>query len=140
VRLDRVDEAEEPMNLTSLTDVVFLLMIFFLCVTTFSRDEVEMDLSLPSSGTGKAQEEAHPIVINVRQSGELVVDGRVVTVEALRQKLLAAARRNKDQEVLIRGDIAVQYGVVANVLDACRAAALRQIALGALRVDPSRAR
>ena len=97
----------------------------------FAKEEVEMDLLLPEATTGEEGEEGHLIVINIKRSGELFVDGRRVTLEALRQKLAAAARRRREQEVLIRGDTKAQFGIVAKVFDVCRAAPLTQIAIAA---------
>ena len=130
MRLDPGDPEDSGLNLTPLIDIVFLLLIFFLVSTTFARDEVEMDLQLPEASTGEEAAEGHLIVINVKRNGELFVDGRPVTVAALEQKLKAAARRDKKQEVLIRGDTQTQFGVVVQVLDLCRAAPLTQIAIG----------
>ncbi len=59
----------------------------------------------------------------------VLVDGREVSVEALRQKLKAAATRDKDQEVQIRGDRKTQFGVVAQVFDACLLAKLHSISI-----------
>ena len=100
MRLDPGDPESNELSLTPLIDVVFMLLIFFLVATTFAKEEVEMDLTLPEAATGEEGEDGHLIVINVKHGGELFVDGRQVTLEALRQKLGAAARRNNDQEVL----------------------------------------
>ncbi|MFQ5505056.1 MAG: ExbD/TolR family protein [Planctomycetota bacterium] len=129
--IDPEADQDEGLMLTPLIDVVFLLLIFFLTTTTFSRDEVEMDLELPEAAHGVAGEPSHTIVINVMRSGSLIVDGRVVTVEALKQKLNAAASRNKEQEILIRGDTQARFGLVAQVLDACLGASLTAISIGA---------
>ena len=59
------------------------------------------------------------------------VDGRPVTIEALRQKLRAAATSDRGQEVLIRGDTRVQFGVVAQAFDACLAASLHRVSIAA---------
>ena len=75
------------------------------------------------------------MVINVARDGRVLVDGREVTVEALRQKLKAAAARDKDQEVLIRGDRKSQFGVVAQVFDACLLAKLHSISIVARPAD-----
>ncbi len=132
MRLCKEELAEETINLTPLIDVVFLLLIFFLTVTTFSKDEVELDLTLPEAQSGSPAEQGKILVINVTRDGRLLVAGRVVTAEGLKQKLIAAARRNKNQEVLIRGDTAAQFGVVARVFDACLSASLRSVSIGAL--------
>ncbi len=136
--LDTGEESESGINLTPLIDVVFLLLIFFLTATTFQKDEVEMDLELPQAASGEPSDESEVIVINVMSDGKLLVDGREVTVEALKQKLKAAATRDKDQEVLIRGDRKTQFGVVAQVFDACLLAKLHSISIGAEPLDEAK--
>ena len=129
----KTKENDEAMQLTPLIDVVFLLLIFFLTATTFSKEEVEMNLELPKAASGK-EGQNRPLVINVAKDGELMVDGRPVNTDALLQKLRAAAARDRKQQVLIRGDIEARYGIVAKVLDACRVADLRSISMGATPV------
>jgi len=125
-------EAEGAINLMPLVDVVFLLLIFFLAATTFAREEVELDLSLPEARSGTVARSDREIVINVFADGRMVVDGREVTLEALRQKLAAAARRNREQAVLVRGDREARFGAGIAVLDACRLARLSKVDFGAL--------
>jgi biopolymer transport protein ExbD len=132
MRLDRDgDESSQPLDLTPLIDMVFLLLVFFLAATTFAKEEVEMDLDLPEATSGVAQADDHLLIVNVLRDGTLRVDGRPVGLEGLRQRLLAAAARNKDQAVLIRGDTMVQFGVVAQAFDACLAAKLRRVSVAA---------
>jgi biopolymer transport protein ExbD len=64
--------------------------------------------------------------------GRLQFDGRLVTLEALRQKLQAAAARDKDQAVLVRGDKQAQFGIGLQVLDACRLAKIGKVDFAAL--------
>lgn len=123
------EEPDLTINLTPLIDVVFLLLIFFLTATTFQKEEVEMSLELPEAASGAAGEDKKVVVINVTDTGQVLVDGREVTVEALRQKLKAAATRDKKQEVQIRGDRKTQFGVVAQVFDACLLAKLHSISI-----------
>lgn len=132
MRLDDGVEDESTMNLVPLIDVMFLLLIFFLVSTTFTKDEVDMSLVLPEARSGSPAESGNLMVINVAQNGTISVDGReVASVEALRQKLRAAATRNREQQVLIRGDTRVQFGLVARALDACLEASLKRVAIRA---------
>ena len=135
MRLDREEPTDDVINLTPLIDVVFLLLVFFLVATTFADDEVEMDLELPEARNAEGQADEHLIVINIAEDGTIKVDGRPVTAAALEQKLLAAAERNKDQEVLIRGDTRVELGRVVNAFDACLAASLRHVSIAANPID-----
>ena len=131
MRLDPGPADDAPVNLTPLIDMVFLLLVFFLASTTFAKDEVEMDLTLPEATSGEASDDGHLMVINVKRDGTLTVDGRSMTIEGLRQRLRAVAARNRDQEVLIRGDDRVHFGVVAQAIDAGQAASLEHVAIAA---------
>lgn len=133
MRLDLDDADDEfAMNLTPMLDVVFNLLLFFLAATTFAREEVAMDLRLPQARSGAESKGGHQLVVNVFADGRVQVDGRVVTIEALRQKLQAAAARDKDQAVLVRGDKQAQFGIGLQVLDACRLAKIGKVDFAAL--------
>jgi biopolymer transport protein ExbD len=132
VRLDRDEEAPPEVPMTPLIDIMFLLLVFFLAVTTFTQEEREMDLNLPTAKTAAKGDDAHVMVINVLRDGSVTVDGSRVTDAALDQKLRAAAARRKDQEVLIRGDVQANFGTVAKALDAVRGAALNRVSIAAL--------
>ncbi|MFT4513840.1 MAG: biopolymer transport protein ExbD [Planctomycetota bacterium] len=132
MRLESDDEGDGGINMMPLVDVVFLLLIFFLAATTFATEEVELDLRLPEAKSGEAGKANKQLIINVSQDGTLTVSGRAVTMEALRQKLVAAVARNKDQAVLVRGDKAAQFGVGLQVLDTCRLAKIKKVDFAAL--------
>ena len=131
LELDDFDE-EWQINLTPMLDMVFNLLLFFLAATTFAQQEVEMDLKLPQAKSGQHGKGEHQLVVNVFADGRMVVDGRTVTLEALRQKLQAAAARDKNQAVLVRGDKQAQFGAGIQVLDACRLAKIAKVDFGAL--------
>jgi len=135
MRLDPGEDPAEALNITPLIDVVFLLLIFFLSATTFQKDEIEMSLDLPEAASGQQGAQSRVIIINVARDGRLLVDGREVSVEALQQKLKAAGSRNKEQEVLIRGDQKAHFGLVAKVFDACLLAKLTSISIGAQPIE-----
>lgn len=126
------DGGDGGMNLLPLVDVVFLLLIFFLAATTFAREEVELDLRLPSAKSGTSGKNLEQLVVNVFADGRLSVGGREVPLEALRQKLQAAVVRNAEQSVLVRGDQDARFGVGMQVLDACRLAKVKKVDFAAL--------
>ena len=126
------DDDGGGLNLTPLIDVVFLLLIFFLAATTFAREEVALDLRLPEAKSGQPGTQGRQLVVNVLAAGRLSVEGRDVTMEALRQKLAAAAARDRDQQVVVRGDQQAQFGLGLQVLDACRLAKITKVDFAAL--------
>ena len=72
-------------NMTPMIDVVFLLIIFFLVSSHLAKQEVHLDLPLPSAESGeKRTDESSPrLTINVLGNGQLVVAGRRVTADEL---------------------------------------------------------
>lgn len=133
----RLDDGDDPdrddvMNLTPMVDVVFLLLVFFLAATTFANEEVELDLRLPEARTGEVRAPGQPMVVNLAADGRILVQGREVTLEALRQKLAAAQQRDPKQAVVVRGDREAQFGLGLQILDACRAARLTKVEFAAL--------
>jgi biopolymer transport protein ExbD len=134
LELDEGEAADDevPINLTPMLDMVFNLLLFFLAATTFAREEVELDLRLPEAKSGQEGKGKQQLIVNVFANGSLSVEGREVTLEALRQKLSAASARNREQAVLIRGDRTAQFGVGMQVLDACRLARIKSVDFAAL--------
>ena len=117
----RPRENEEPdLNLTSLIDVVLLLLIFFMVSTTFV-DESQIRIQLPQAGTEAApQPRKDPIEITVSASGEFSVNGRTLintsptTLSAAVANLAGTAR---DTPVTIRADARATHQAVVTAMD-----------------------
>lgn len=131
---DELVEDEIAVNLTSLIDVVFLLLVFFMVSTTFLDPEREIELDLPQAESG-AESDAGPeeLVINVLADGRVSLAGRQLDDEALRSSLERAARKNPDTPVTIRGDASVAHARIVAVMDACALAGLSNLAVGTIR-------
>jgi biopolymer transport protein ExbD len=127
MRLESEEDNYGGINLMPLVDVVFLLLIFFLAATTFQNEEVELNLRLSEANSGDAGKAKKQLIISLLQDDTVTMGGRTVTMEALRQKLVAAITRNKEQAVLVRGDSSAQFGVGLQVLDACRLAKIKKV-------------
>lgn len=128
------DENEQfTLNLTSLIDVVFLLLIFFMVATSFLDPEKEIDIELPQALSGVPLDEApDELIINVMRDGKLVLSGKQTTSDALGIALERAARRNPETPVTIRGDRMAHHEMIVQVMDACGTAGLTNLAVGTL--------
>ena len=64
------DNDEAIINITSLLDVMFILIIFFLATSTLQREEHDIKVNLPSrSEQGSLSSASRTLVINVRKDG-----------------------------------------------------------------------
>jgi biopolymer transport protein ExbD len=122
------------LNVTSLIDVLFLLLIFFMLTSTFKRSG-ELDLNLPESttahpagpGTGAAETNAD-LVLTAK--GTLMLDGRSVTFETLPAELSTLHERRPRAQIMIEAETSVQHGQVVRLLDAVRTAGFTGVGLG----------
>ena len=99
---------EEPdINLTSLIDVVLLLLVFFMVSTSFVR-EAEINIRLPEASAEPVQiSEVESLEIEITQEGNFYINGREL-ISSDRRRLRAAIEQiagdRRDIDVLIRGD------------------------------------
>lgn len=111
---------EEPeVNLTSLIDVVLLLLIFFMVTTSFVR-ETEIRLQLPEASAAAAPEVSDSLEITVTADGNYMVDGREIVnrrPDTLRRALIQVAGDLRDQQVVIRADARVAHQSVVTAMD-----------------------
>ncbi|MBI4878733.1 MAG: biopolymer transporter ExbD [Planctomycetes bacterium] len=130
---DTEDNEHFQINLTPLIDMVFLLLIFFMCATSFLDPEREIGIELPQAVSGEAPGEApDELIINVLQDGTLIVSGRETDQAGLAAALERAARKSAELPVTIRGDRLVHHERIVQVMDACGAAGLTNLAVGTL--------
>lgn len=131
------DDEPPEIPLTSLIDVVFLLLVFFLVATKFVQREVDHEIKLPSAegGDERVGERRH-LIINIRADGSLVVDGALLAADDLRGRLAGWRDENPEKRVSIRADAGVDYQAVARVLGACRAENIRDVELPVTPRDP----
>jgi len=109
------------MQLAPMIDIVFQLLIFFIITWQFARDEVDLKVKVPTSQQGKVEKRPiGEVTINVRESGVVVVDGKQITHEELKQKMLRLSAAFENQPVRLRGDEDCKWQDVVKVVDVCR--------------------
>lgn len=114
----RVDDG--GVNLTPLIDVVFLLLIFFMVSTTFTK-ESRLNLELPSAQGETSLQESVVLEVVVDASGHYRVNERALalhTVEALMKAMADAAQDNSDIPVIITADAKSPHQSVITAMDA----------------------
>jgi biopolymer transport protein ExbD len=125
------------MQLAPMIDIVFLLLIFFIVTWQFSRSETELNVSVPTAEEGaELTRPKSEIIINVLSDGAIRVEGATVDLPQLQQKLAAIARQFENQPVRIRGDGAVAYQRIVEVIDTCQKAGIWNISFATQRPAP----
>ncbi len=122
------DDEQAGINLTSLIDVVFLLLIFFMVTSTFIDIQRKLDLELPEAKAADLEKkERKPIQIEMDRQGRITLDGEFVNMQALEARLKQS--QGKRTSAVVRADRRLNHGTVTAVLGLCRDAGIREIAI-----------
>jgi biopolymer transport protein ExbD len=122
---------EVTLNVTSLVDVLFLLLIFFMLTGTFKRaGELELQLPDSSSATPADGTEAAQIELVITEDGRLLVDGAPVGFPQLKGRLESLRSADPGSRVMIKAEAGVQHGDVVRILDMVREAGFPGVGIG----------
>lgn len=115
MRLQTRLETQPVIPMVGMADIAFLLIVFFMLTSTFSKD-TGLDISLPSAATIESLPRRE-ISVWVTQQGEVLLDRVPVPPEELPIRLAAALQQTSLKAVTIRGDQEVNYGVIVDIMD-----------------------
>ena len=125
------------LSLAPMIDVVFLLLIFFMCTTTFKKLEKDLPSKMPEVGRG-AQQDFDPVRILVSKAAKGVLvtcnDQPCATIDDLVGRL-RALRAIANVPVVIEGQPTVPFGYMVASLDACYQADFQRVAFSARGVE-----
>ncbi|MDX1625960.1 MAG: biopolymer transporter ExbD [Wenzhouxiangellaceae bacterium] len=134
----QTEQDEEPdINLTSLIDVVFLLLIFFMVSATFERQAL-LRVELPESSQREEPLEVERVELVITESGEyfvgeqLLVDDRRATLE---QVLAERFEARPDAVLVIRADGAAPHRLVVRAMDAAARQGIDRLSVATVQED-----
>ncbi len=117
-------KAREPVdiNLAPLIDVVFILLLFFVVTTTFTRETL-LKVDLPQAVSGETTEERYsiPLEILIGQAGNYAVNGKTLAssdLSALMAALLEVSEGDKEVPVTLSADAQAPHQAVVTAMDA----------------------
>jgi biopolymer transport protein ExbD len=107
-------------NVTSLVDIVFLLIIFFLVASHVARSEAVEPVDLPlASKLDEDDENPNRIVLSILADRTMHMAGRQIEIAELESAILGGTQNEKPLQVWIRADRSATYAEVEPVLLAC---------------------
>lgn len=111
-------------NMSSMTDIVFLLLIFFMLTSTLVTVSA-IDVLLPKAG-GKTENKTS-VAVTITNKSKFYIDKSEVTEKNLELEILNKVGGDKKKTVVIRGDQDVAYKNVMKVIDIANRNKLKMI-------------
>ena len=115
------------INVTPMVDVMLVLLIIFMVAAPLLTVGVQVDL--PRTKATLIRGEDEPLAITVNRDGALFLQETAIELEGLLPRLSAITGNNPDVRIFVRGDAAVDYGRVMEVMGTINAAGYKKVAL-----------
>ena len=136
------DELEDDgvfadINITPLTDIFLVLLIIFMVTSSVIVNQggggarAGLKVNLPRGGqAADVVPAATDLPVALLSDGRLVLAGKIVTEDELRQALDEARKKNPETLVIVQADEGVLHGKVVQVMELAKKAGLAQLAIG----------
>lgn len=108
------NKVSADFNMSSMTDIVFLLLIFFMLTSTMVTTNA-LDLVLPKA-KGKTDSNKN-IAVSINKKLEFFIDKEPVSETELETKLLSLFSADKTKAIILRAEEGVPIEKAVNVLD-----------------------
>ena len=115
------------INVTPFVDVMLVLLIIFMVTAPMLTSGISVDL--PKTKASALPGNDQPVAVTVRQDGTVYIQNTEVALSELGEKLAAVLGEKKDTRIFIRGDRAIDYGRVMQVVAEVNRAGFTRVAL-----------
>lgn len=118
---------EVEVNVTNMIDVIFVLLIFFILSTTFTK-ETGIDITKPTAESA-GQLDKQYVLVGVTRDGAIHLNERQVDLAMLQAILKQEVMRDPDKSVVISADRGANMGVVVDIMDECNLANVKKVSV-----------
>jgi biopolymer transport protein ExbD len=130
-------ETMQSGGLISMIDVVFQIIIFFVCTASMQDNARDAQIQLAVAEHGKAEKEKNPLQVEIEISarGRITISRSPLSEGELYSVIRKAVADSAPQQVpvVIRADGRATHDMVRKAMDTCTAAGVMQVRIAALK-------
>ena len=102
-------------NMSSMTDVVFLLLIFFMIASTLAKNLNTIDVKLPQA-KGKSENREN-ITVSIDSKNRFYIDGEFVSKKNIKDELITKLSKSNKRVIILRSDSKVPIEEIVYLMD-----------------------
>lgn len=115
------------INVTPMVDVMLVLLIIFMVAAPLLQ--VGVPIELPQAKGKQLEATEEPLAISVKADGSVYIGETQVELDEIAPKLKAIAKNGYEEQIFVRGDKGVRYGIVMRVMGRISAGGFRKVSL-----------
>ncbi|HKS74848.1 MAG TPA: biopolymer transporter ExbD, partial [Terriglobales bacterium] len=118
------------INVTPMVDVMLVLLIIFMVITPMLQKGLPVELAKTQHPIPmQDQDKTDAVTLGISHDGKIFLNNKLVTVDQITDQVKDMIQDRLDKTVFIRADSRAQYGNVADVVDAVRAAGVDKVGM-----------
>ncbi len=121
------DEAD--INITPMLDIVFIMLIFFIVTTSFTK-ETGADINKPAAESTERKPRGN-ILVGIRSNGDIWMNGGEIELRQVRTFVERAVSENPEGEVVVIADRGTKTSDLVKVMDQIKAAGFEKLTISA---------
>ena len=115
------------INVTPFVDVMLVLLIIFMVTAPMMIEGV--NVSLPEATSEPLSAKQDPLIITIDKNNLLYINDYQVTLDFLQEKLIKILDGRVGQEVYLKADKTISYGVVVRVMSEIKGAGIEKLGM-----------
>ena len=127
MKLRRKEQSVDSIDVSPLIDMVFILLIFFMVTTTFTKD-MKLDLNRPSAASATLLNEK-VIRVYIDDNRDVYIDNQPIKIWAIQSKLREMLRSSINKAVLVVTDGHIPVESLIDVIDECKLSGAKDVAV-----------
>ena len=127
--LPRRKQKDVGIEMGPLMDIVFILLIFFVVTSSFTR-ETGVDVTKPQAQSASKLEKEN-LLIAITREGTIHMNERQVDLASLQDILKQSLAKAPDREAVVIADKESETGVLVQVIDMCNLAGVKKVSIAA---------
>lgn len=131
MNLHQSQRKKVTMNLTSLIDVLFILIIFFTVSSTF-LEQPGIELDLPEAESSESHT-AQKVILYIDSENNLYLNDEQIQKENVAKEVKQLIEAQTDKSVVLRADEKVQHGTVIRLMDELRKDGIYKIVVSTVK-------
>lgn len=121
--------AEAKVDMTSLLDIVFIMLLFFIVTTSFIKTQT-IDVSKATNQCqGNCEQDSQPILVSINEDSQVIFDNRIIDIEAVRANLEGQLVNSPDAPLLVRVNDMALHETLIGTLDQAKQAGIQKVSV-----------